>query len=313
MPKETMVCKGVFAIDTRWKNRLMYALIFVDIVLVLCLCGLIYKTLYVNDAPPVWPETEAGIPLTPQSMDDFVSVYKYAAFNQVDTLHLSYPKSDGFTEAGVSQLIQDSAHAFYQSYPEYSTYSKPARFSKKETKKTVDITLHFAVREGCDPNWLPQSVEMAQAAYQGLVEDGALSPDMSETDRAKVILQWVCDNMEYNYDETLLTTTPWCGFANGYGACGCYTGMYNLLLREDGITCHGRYGWPRNDPDMYHEWTVAVLDGETLNIDPTWCDSVDFRYFAKTDEEFSASHGWEASWLDGEAVSEAGQSYTADD
>ena len=67
----------------------------------------------------------------------------------------------------------------------------------------------------------------------------------------------------------------------GLAVCDGYTAAYNLLLKLEGISCS-----TASTDD--HIWTVAVLDGKTYHIDPTWGDqatSVDYRYFAMSQQE----------------------------
>lgn len=225
----------------------------------------------------------------PVSQDGFDSLYIQAALERPETVTLAYPKS-GFTEEDVRALARDSYGPFYGAYPEYASYTRPTGFSVIEKDGNFLLTLEFADREGCDGAWLKESMDAAESVYRELVDSGCLGLDAPDRERAEAMLRWVCENMSYRYDGAQ-STTPWCGFVNRYGTCGSYTGMYNLLLRWDGIECRGRYGYKDN---IAHVWTVAVLDGEALNIDATWCDGDDIAwdYFAKTDDEFRETHRW---------------------
>lgn len=236
-------------------------------------------------------------PSNPLSFESMYDVFTYQAVTGVSEITLKYgtrwPKNFGGL---VKVLIKASYGAFYYRYPEYSMYTKLNSYSVKYGSDYVKFVLHFSNRDGCTYEDVVPSLASAKAVYDGLVADGSISSDMSERDRALVLLQWVDDNMVYQNDGTLTCTTPAHGFENGYGTCGTYTGMYNLLLRLDGIECYGRGGWGKED-GIRHVWTLANMDGEMVNIDATWCDgnadgSVDMRYFAQSDEVFAETHTW---------------------
>lgn len=235
-------------------------------------------------------------PEHPLSVKSLYDVYTYQALTGASEITLIY-KSWWARNLGnvIKLLIKSSYSSFYYGYPEYSMYTKLEAFSVTYGPDYVKFVLRFHDREGCTYEDVGPSLETVKAIYDGLVEDGSISPDMSERDRALVLLKWVAENLTYQNDGNLTCTTPAHGLENGYGTCGTYTGIYNLLLRLDGIECYGRGGWAKED-GIRHVWTVADLDGVMVNIDATWCDkkdgTIDMQYFAQSDEVFAETHIW---------------------
>lgn len=131
----------------------------------------------------------------------------------------------------------------------------------------------------------------ALAVHDELWQSGILTLDMTERERAEACFLWLCGSCTYDYygaDETSLSHTAYGALFNGRAVCDGYTGLYNLLLKMEGIECRALY-------NTEHIWTLAVLDGVTCHIDVTWGDQArgsELRYFAMTPEESYAVHAW---------------------
>ena len=127
------------------------------------------------------------------------------------------------------------------------------------------------------------TMEAAIEIHDRLWKDGYISSDMSEYEKARAYFTWLCGNCRYDYHstETSLSHSGYSALVEGLAVCDGYTAAYNLLLKLEGISCS-----TASTDD--HIWTVAVLDGKTYHIDPTWGDqatSVDYRYFAMSQQE----------------------------
>lgn len=132
------------------------------------------------------------------------------------------------------------------------------------------------------------AMEAAAAVHDRLWAEGALRPDMTELEKARVYYGWICDHCVYDYqagDESL-SHIPYSLFVNGSAVCDGYTGAYNLLLKLEGIRCSTVI---QGD----HIWTVATLDGMEYHIDTTWGDSgseISYDYFAMTPRQSQLAH-----------------------
>ena len=127
----------------------------------------------------------------------------------------------------------------------------------------------------------------ALAVHDRMWEDGIITKDMSDYDKARVYFTWVCDNCNYDFsavgNDASMSHSGWRVFEEGVAVCDGYTAAYNLLLKLEGIDC-GTYTLTSRN----HIWTVAVLDGETYHIDATWGDQtgqIAYRFFGMTEAE----------------------------
>ena len=132
------------------------------------------------------------------------------------------------------------------------------------------------------------AMEAAIAVHDRLWAEGALRPDMTEMEKARVYYDWVCGNCVYDYQAgpSSLSHIPYNLFVNHTAVCDGYTGAYNLFLKLEGISCSTVI---QGD----HIWTSAILDGVEYHIDTTWGDSgseVSYDYFALSPARSQAVH-----------------------
>ena len=226
----------------------------------------------------------------PVSQSDFVSMMEFAALTGVDSLSFTY--DFGIDKNDLSEIVKAAYQDFSRKAPEYSMYISLSKFDFARSGDKLCLTLYFNNRDGVNAEMLRMAMQDARQVYADLYQTGKLKSGMTETQRARIILQWVCEHMLYKDSGDMLAKTAYCGFENGYGVCGAYTGMYNSLLKLDGITCYARYG---RCNDTAHTWTVALLDGQLCNIDAVGCDAgsvMTDSYFAKSDAEMRVTHSW---------------------
>lgn len=171
------------------------------------------------------------------------------------------------TKEFLTQLM-DAFLTAIRRYPE-QTYNKISlSYSTISGKVTVRFSSSLYGEEMI-PLYREDTLAEAIAVRNQLYAEGALRADMSQYDKAKAYFLWLCSHCDYDYacSSTGLSHSAYGAFRSGLAVCDGYTAAYNLLLRLEGIAC---YAIDREDYD--HMWTVAVLDGTTYHIDPTWGD-----------------------------------------
>lgn len=222
-------------------------------------------------------------PSEPMTAQDFQDVLAYMALHDLDALDLTYqnPPPEDF----LSQVRRMSSHELYTyrySRPEYFNYMNLVYF--KEIQQAEDGSYILGIRlfaKDYDSETMTacrrQAFSDAQETLRSLYDAGELLPGMSERERALVITQWVVAHAEYDNDETRLCHTAWSVFRRGTAVCDGYVSALQLLLSLDGIRCRGQLGTVRGNETL-HLWTIAVLDGVEVGIDPMGCE-IDFRYF----------------------------------
>ena len=221
-------------------------------------------------------------------------------------LECAVTREQGRATILVNQAWEEDAFEAYSYYlfdtMAFWTYEKPEVYNyTRDANLTVDIgqdsfklMVNVSNDDGYDLETAYEqkrySEDQAQAVYDQLVADGVLNLEASELEKARVLLDWVCENVTYINDGSNSVHTAYSAFAFGYAICDGYTSTYNLLLKAAGIECRGVKG----DANGCHEWTMAKLDGQWLNVDSTWCDNddgtVNLQYFAVTNEQISDTH-----------------------
>lgn len=140
-----------------------------------------------------------------------------------------------------------------------------------------NVTLGFSDSTGGRRN---ATLQRAIEIHDELWADGSIRPTMTQKEKAKVYLEYLCENCEYDHTSRDLSHSAFGAFFDHQAVCQGYTAAYNLLLKLEGIDCA-----TAQFPD--HIWTTATLDGELYHIDATWADQsygVEYKYFCMTPE-----------------------------
>ena len=222
-------------------------------------------------------------PEEPRTAEDFQNVLAYMAVHDLDALNLTYqnPLPENFLTE-LRKMTSNELYTYRYAHPEYFNYMNLIYF--KEVAPAGDGAYGLGVRlfaEGYNSETMiayrRQALSDAQDVLRSLYDTGKLRPDMSEKKRAKVITKWIVDHTEYGNDETRLCHTAWSVFRRGTAVCDGYVSALQLMLGLEYIQCRGQLGTVKGD-DTLHLWTIAVLDGEEMGIDPIGCER-NFSYF----------------------------------
>ena len=120
-----------------------------------------------------------------------------------------------------------------------------------------------------------------------------ITDDMSETQKVKVLHDWVCNNTEYTTGDTDLLQyhTDASVLMIDSVVCEGYAKMCNLLYHEAGIETYYV-----NNPD--HAWNIVRIGGHYFHADSTWDDGdkINRDNFLKSDQQFIAHGGSHAIW-----------------
>ena len=250
--------------------------------------------------PPVDPMASVTeLPQNPVTEEAFQTVFLYAAKNALTSVTVSYslPYQDSY-KAEITSLLGKTLNGFTYRYPEYFNYLRKVAFTTVKEANGFSIVLTFNSKAGVeDTEAMLSRRATADAkvlgAYNNLRTSGALKDGMTEKQRARAILDWVCANVAYKDDNTLISHTAYGALVNGTAVCDGYSSLYQSLLRLDGIRCWGQKGNAVANNECHH-WTVAILDGVQVNIDASWSDSPKSgdTYFAVSDDAFRLTHKW---------------------
>lgn len=212
-----------------------------------------------------------ALPQEPKTPEDFRRVMEYMAANDLTTVTLEYlgNRPEGFM-AETKEALSDALHALRYERSEYFSYLPKTKI--KTTTNRVGgyaLTIELAAVDENTNEMLSlrrEAFSMAQAKLEELYKAGTLTPDMSDTDRARAITRWVATNTKYVDGNAQTDHTAWSVFANGTGVCDGFSSALQLLLSMDNIQCWGQFGHVKQG-GAPHQWTLALLDGEVVGID----------------------------------------------
>ncbi|BAL01761.1 putative surface layer protein [Oscillibacter valericigenes Sjm18-20] len=221
----------------------------------------------------------------PTTQSQITSDVAYMLSRETNVLELDYGAA---VSSRYVDSVMNAALSVVKSYCEQMYNSVECTYETQTGKVTLTFS---AVAAGSSlPSYRDYTLNAAIAVHDKLWSEGAITADMTETEKARVYFKWICDNCVYDSSagDDSISHIAYSLFRNGQAVCDGYSGAYNLLLKLEGIDC---YALSNSD----HIWTVATLDGTTCHIDTTWGDStgsVDYRYFAMTEKQSWNYHPW---------------------
>lgn len=117
----------------------------------------------------------------------------------------------------------------------------------------------------------------------------------SDYEKALWCCEWLCDNVEYNYDiindtenkikDKNIIWRSYGAIIKGSTVCMGYSEAFQMMMYKLDVPCTTVSGIVDNSG---HEWNVACLDGINTHIDVTWSDqesTIDYKYFGQTEEQ----------------------------
>ena len=135
--------------------------------------------------------------------------------------------------------------------------------------------------------------EYEQAVAEALK---VIDPYMTDYEKELALHNWMCDHIQYDYDETLGTTSSYFAMVKRKAVCEGYAEAFTDLLHRAGIESATVYGdvFPEeNFKRPQHAWNLVRIDGEWYYVDVTWDDlnpGIRYDYFNITTEQISKDH-----------------------
>lgn len=120
----------------------------------------------------------------------------------------------------------------------------------------------------------------------------------SDYQKVKAVHDYLCENIEYNYEKSGDNKggkehTAYGALIEGKAVCQGYaTSMYRMLLAS-GVDCRIIDGEGAEAEGLpgYHSWNIVSIDGVYYYVDTTWDDSSgSLDYFLKNRDDFETDH-----------------------
>ena len=125
-----------------------------------------------------------------------------------------------------------------------------------------------------------------------------LNPTGTDYQKIKTVYDWMCDNIEYDYDNLNVPTyylkySAYAALINGTSVCQGYANLLYRLALEMSIDCRVITGYSANgsgEPEA-HAWNIVKLGDYYYNLDATWDSSyaqvgMAYPYFLRSEASF---------------------------
>lgn len=118
-------------------------------------------------------------------------------------------------------------------------------------------------------------------------------PDGSDYDKARYLFEWLCDNVDYDYDGVSVNDGQDIRSAllERNSVCNGYAQAYTYLCHMAGLECVtvGGYSRSEDNEDGLHAWNLLKLDGKYYWCDATYGDTdpISWQYFCMGDRELN--------------------------
>lgn len=246
-------------------------------------------------------------PQQPETSEDFAQLFLYMGLNDVYeySVNLPHAKFDTATSSESKDIIAEGYALAKGKYPEYMSYTNKYSYVISSAALGSDLKIilendHFTNEEITTMRTLFKL--RSQGYVEALKQDGKLSDDMTDWDKAKAIYEWVILNTTYDHSKQAVSQTGFGQMDNGTAVCEGYTATYNEMCRQVGIDLQGIPGEAGRTTKSPHIWTLADLDGTRVHIDTTWgdptgenlpADYINYEFFAQSAAGMRLHHEWD--------------------
>lgn len=231
---------------------------------------------------------------------DIENLFVYLSRNSILSYDINH--SETLDDESFKTIMNNIETAFLNScgkYPEYLSFFSYLNYSIKTTGYNSVINIELTPNEFVGDSLASIQeyfITKTKEVLNGLIDEGRLTAQMTEKEKARVLYEWMALNTSYDTSYKSESFTGYGVVKYGTAVCQGYTSMYNLMLKMLGISAQGIVG----EAGESHIWTLATLDGERVHIDSTFGDPIpdtkgycNFDYFARTAEFMKQTHSWD--------------------
>lgn len=252
----------------------------------------------------IFPKSEVKLVKNPKTIADFEKLYKYMFVNNIMScsVETNVPYEDIYDNGGIFDIADEGSRCIgVLNHGVIGGVSIDVVKAGQYGKLAIEFNKSIEIKEKTSKEVLKLKKEYDAkiiAALQDLIDDGKLKANMTEKQKAEVLIKWVADNV--TGVSFVGEVTFYKAVMEGEANCNGYTSLYNLLCRHVGIYNMEYISGKDKTTGIGHAWTAQVLDGKKVMTDATWFDfeydpSEDFygdEYFAQPIKNFKKDHYW---------------------
>ncbi len=239
-------------------------------------------------------------PTSYETYDDYFRIFCYMLLNHIDTYEFTIENPDYGADRVLEILEEEVVVAysdvtlFLNTYTDFwSRFTGACEQAVTESGEVLYFTYTFTLTQkyGMESEEIEEKVSVAEAECMKIVntlfEEGALTSEMTEKERAYVLYQWIGENVSYDYSalesDAVRSDNCYDAVVNKSAVCQGITGAYVYLCRLAGVEMYVQLGYTSEGA---HSWCKIDDEGTWMYIDPTWALSEEDDGQTYTDKWF---------------------------
>lgn len=179
------------------------------------------------------------------------------------------------------QQIKKVFEALFDDHPELFWVDTNYTYKYTADNKCVQITLNYNETK----NNLEYNKEIFNKAVDAIVfEANKLNSDY---EKEKYVHDYILENVKYD-KESEMNQSAYSALINKRSICAGLSRAFQVIMIKLNIPTYYCVGIS----NVNHAWNIVKLSDGYYNVDLTWnnSDITEYKYFNKTDEEFSITH-----------------------
>lgn len=252
------------------------------------------------DAPApevVWPQQTAPQFLNPEDylsdLQEAAAILREAMEKRQSSVELRYqaPADLDYTKVVEQIRMAAVAHTGEPAEGDYLAWHR-GRMGAPASAYTIGDMCYYSITFQMEYYTTAQQEAEVDAAAEQLLTSLDLE-GKSDYEKVRAVYQWMCGNIEYDYDnlydETyMLKYSAYAALINRTAVCQGYASLLYRLCLEMDIDCRVIVGEGNGGA---HAWNIVELGGKYYNLDATWDASYyevtnDFTFFLRTNNTF---------------------------
>lgn len=179
------------------------------------------------------------------------------------------------------QQLKKVFEAVYDDHPELFWIDTNYTYKYTANNKCIQITLSY--------NETTKNIEYNKEIFNDEVDKivNAANKLSSDYEKEKFVHDTILDNVKYD-KEASMNQSAYSALINKKSICAGLSRAFQLIMIKLNIPTYYCVGVS----SVNHAWNIVKLDDGYYNVDLTWnnSDITEYKYFNKTDEEFSITH-----------------------
>lgn len=179
------------------------------------------------------------------------------------------------------QQLKKVFEAIYNDHPELFWLDTNYSYKYNTINKCIQITLNY--------NETKDNIEYSKKIFNETVDKIINDANKLDSDyeKEKYVHDYILKNVKYDKNAKM-NQSAYSALINKRSICAGLSRAFQLIMIKLNIPTYYCVGVS----SVNHAWNIVKLDDGYYNVDLTWnnSDITEYKYFNKTDEEFSITH-----------------------